>query len=256
MKNTSNSNRRSSIRNAIITGVLLVAAVGAVFTYLNRDKLFADETKPSVETEVKETETSASSTTLNEENETVFDDNETVAEIDEDLEQMIAEFDQRSEEAVIMPDDISDPDLQALATYYSGYELIDLSKELYLMEDFDEGFFYSLMENLKPQNKDINGFFCTDGDRDSYWNLLVFKMNEEDLHTYMDGVVRNDILLIDEDVQADADSSFSKSTDKDGNAVYTWTSGTESSFKTDYEITYDQNTNIVKVFAEASGGVG
>ena len=87
-------------------------------------------------------------------------------------------------------------------------------------------------------------------------NLLIFKMSEEDLHTYMDGVVRNDILLIDQDVQEDADSLFSMSTDSDGNKVYTWTSGTESSFKTDYEITYDQNTNIVKVFAEASGGVG
>ena len=108
----------------------------------------------------------------------------------------------------------------------------------------------------KQHPKNINGFFCTDGDRDSYWNLLVFKMNEEDLHTYMDGVVRNDTLLIDEDVQGDAVSLFSESTDSDGNTVYTWTSGSEDSFKTEYKITYGQNTNIVKVYAEASGGVG
>ncbi|MCR5803986.1 MAG: hypothetical protein K6G47_06960 [Clostridia bacterium] len=256
MKSTSNSKGRSNVRNAVITGVLLVAAVGAVFTYLNRDKLFADEKKPVIETEVEQKETSASTTALTEEFETTYVTDETEVEVDEDFVKMIEEFDQRSLDAVIMPSDISDPDLKELASYYSGYELIDLSKELYLMEDFDEGFFYNLMENLKPQDKDINGFFCYGGDQDSYWNLLIFKMSEEDLHTYMDGVVRNDILLIDQDVQEDADSLFSMSTDSDGNKVYTWTSGTESSFKTDYEITYDQNTNIVKVFAEASGGVG
>ena len=256
MKSTSNSKGRSNVRNAVITGVLLVAAVGAVFTYLNRDKLFADEKETVVETEVEQKETSASTTALTEEFETTYVTDETEVEVDEDFVKMIEEFDQRSLDAVIMPSDISDPDLKEFATYYSGYELIDLSKELYLMEDFDEGFFYNLMENLKPQNKDINGFFCYGSDQDSYWNLLIFKMSEEDLHTYMDGVVRNDVLLIDKDVQEDADSLFSMSTDSDGNKVYTWTSGTESSFKTDYEITYDQNTNIVKVFAEASGGVG
>lgn len=255
MKSTSNSKKNATVRNAIITGVLLVAAIGSVFTYLNRDKLFADEKKPAVETEVKQTETSVETADSSAVYETAYVTDETVVEIDEDLEQMIAEFDQRSEDAVIMPSDISDSDIQALAAYYSGYELIDLSKELYLMEDFDEGFCYSLMENLKPQNKDIEGFFCYEGSQNSYWNLLVFKMNEEDLYTYMDGVVRNDILLMDQDVQGGADS-FAKSTDSDGNTVYTWTSGSDDSFKTDYKITYDQNTNIVKVFAEASGGVG
>ena len=256
MKSTSNSNRRSNVRNVIITGVLLVAAVGSVFTYLNRDKLFADEKKPASETDIEQTFLSTADSSVSEETEVTDTYEDAVVEVDEDLEKQIAEFDKRSEDAVIKPNDISDPDLKDLASYYSGYELIDLSKELYLMEDFDEGFFYSLMENLKPQNKDINGFFCNGGDRDSYWNLLVFKMNEEDLHTYMDGVVRNDILLFDQDVQDDAASLFSESSDSDGNTVYTWTSGSEDSFKTEYKITYDQNTNIVKVYAEASGGVG
>lgn len=249
MKN-SGIERTNTKKHIIITAALLVVAVGTVVAVLNKDKLFAAK-KDTAETTAVETTDGYTGADFEAE---TFETDETVGEgVDEELQAQLDAYYKDYYDSVIKPADIEDEGLKALATYYSGYELYDLKATIDIADKYEDIVYSSLMENLRPSG-DVKGFCFFSNDSEIFWTREVFKTNEEDLKTFMNGIVSDDMIYEGDGL---ADDCFTKETTSDGKIAYTWKVESEGgTCYMDYEITFDPATQVVNVYAELGGGVG
>ena len=156
---------------------------------------------------------------------------------------------QYREDTLLTPDKIEDADIRKIAeaAALSGYELWDLRSDLKYHDDYPDRFFSSMIDDIRPESRDVDGIFFAKSTSENLTNNLVFKIDENGLKDYLDGIVKSCYMYDDEGKDLTADDCFTKNAD----GSYTWTCK-----GTDYKITYDAATSVCQVYAYFYGGVG
>lgn len=185
---------------------------------------------------------------------------------------MVAEQDREEDERLaftsITSEEIQDQELRNIAKYYEdqGCTLDDLKKEIEY--DIESGY---ALNNYSYKDDIVEGFNVSYQVGDYAYghceNIYVFKISEEGLEKYLFDESRYIQRTLPVDMTPEeADALFVKSTDDEGNIVYTANlTGPEPEIKlmdsdravfANYEITYDPTTQIASVFISQGGGVG